>query len=596
MSFTGDLAHLPIVDVIQLIYTTRKSGTLSIHSQKGDSQLVFSDGYFVSANHLNNSVRVGQMLVENNLLAQEHLDQALLEQKSAGIGRKPLIATLIEGGFINREVAYKSLEGLIEMTIVEVLTWTSGSFSLDVNKTDMCDEYRYFPETLHQEILMNAQGILMDALRIYDEKSRDGTLERIFFSSGEEAEYPLATGGDGNPAVTADLLGLDALDTLTKKIPDVFIGLKDDDRSEEHRRVISEALGTLPRDDQEKLCSFLAQLAPKTPSGEDTATTGAPPLAVIVFSRDRFIKHAITTVCRWKNHVVFTTDDESSLDLIIEQSFTRDLLPLLIMDDPLFIGEGYNEETLAALRQQKRDRYPCISILQMSSLPEVQSFPPRLPDEGAEAIVPRPVPGECAESFVTKMTAFLQSFSSMLEKSFTQTDRQAARELKECIEAMGRLTEPPEVARELLLFTSGLFERSLTLVVGAKELTAEKGIGITAEKSQGPTGPLMFKIPLTPGSLLKDVIERRRMYFGFCSDETLKSHLYAAMPAPRSPEILILPLLLSGNAIALIYADFGQAAPSQVQKEYLEILSRVAGLVLDRSYYRKKFEQLSPGR
>ena len=178
MSFTGDLEHLPIVDVIQLIYSTRKSGTLSIHSQKGDSQLVFSDGYFVSANHLNNSVRIGQILVENNFLTQEHLDQALLEQKSAGTGRKPLIATLIEGGFINREDAYKGLERLIEMTIVEVLTWTSGTFSLDVNRTDMSDEYRYFPETLQQEILMNAQGILMDALRIYDEKMRDGTLER----------------------------------------------------------------------------------------------------------------------------------------------------------------------------------------------------------------------------------------------------------------------------------------------------------------------------------------------------------------------------------------------------------------------------------
>ena len=87
MSFTGDLEHLPIVDVIQLIYTTRKSGTLSIKSQKGESQLVFSDGYFVSANHLNNSVRIGQILVDKNFITQELLDQALLEQKKAGAAR-----------------------------------------------------------------------------------------------------------------------------------------------------------------------------------------------------------------------------------------------------------------------------------------------------------------------------------------------------------------------------------------------------------------------------------------------------------------------------------------------------------------------------
>ncbi len=596
MSFTGDLAHLPIVDVIQLIYTTRKSGTLSIHSQKGDSQLVFSDGYFISANHLNNSVRIGHILLENNLISQEHLDQALLEQKNAGAGRKPLIATLIEAGYINSDDAYKGLEALIEMTIVEVLTWSSGTFSLDVDTTNISDEYRYFPETLQQEILMNAQGILMDALRIYDEKLRDGTLTGIFFSSADDAEIQLQGGGGGSPAMAADLLGLDALDTITKKIPEVFSGLRDDDRSQEHRRVISEVLGDLPQSSQDLLCSFLTQLSSSTPTGEVSPRVGALPLAVIVFSHDPFIKHAITTICRGKNYIVFTNDDHTSLELIIEQSFSRDLLPLLIIDDPAYIGAGYTVESLRALMNQLRDRHPRISILQMSTSLENQVFPPHMLDEGTEAILPRPVLGASAESFVEHMTGFLRSFSAVLDKSFTQADRQATRRLKKCIDVLGSLTEPPEVARELLLFTSGLFERSMILVAGATELTAEKGIGVTAEKSAGPTGPLMYKIPLTPGSLCREIMERKRPYFGLCSDETLRAHLYAAMPAPRSPKVLILPLLLSGDPIALIYADFGQVAPSPVQTEYLEILSRVAGLVLDYSFYRKKFERLTQAR
>jgi hypothetical protein len=59
---------------------------------------------------------------------------------------------------------------------------------------------------------------------------------------------------------------------------------------------------------------------------------------------------------------------------------------------------------------------------------------------------------------------------------------------------------------------------------------------------------------------------------------------------------LILPVLLSGNAIALIYADFGQAAPYPVQIEHLEVLSRFAGLLLDYSFYRKKFDRLMQAR
>ena len=64
MSFTGDLEHLPIVDVIQLLNATKKSGTLTVRGRKGQSQLVFEDGYIVSANHANDSLRIGKVLVD----------------------------------------------------------------------------------------------------------------------------------------------------------------------------------------------------------------------------------------------------------------------------------------------------------------------------------------------------------------------------------------------------------------------------------------------------------------------------------------------------------------------------------------------------
>src|ERR1039458_8355960 len=170
MSFTGDLEHLPIVDVIQLLHSTQKTGTLCLTSHKGESQLVFNSGYIVSANHVRNNVRIGQILVEMGAISPEQLNKAIFQQNSAGSMRKQLLATLIESGQLKREDAYSGLEILIEMTIVEILTWNSGTFSLDVNSNLICDEYRYFPETLKQELSLNTQGLLMDALRIYDEK------------------------------------------------------------------------------------------------------------------------------------------------------------------------------------------------------------------------------------------------------------------------------------------------------------------------------------------------------------------------------------------------------------------------------------------
>jgi hypothetical protein len=589
MSFTGDLAHLPIVDVIQLLYSTKKTGTLCVTSSKGESQLVFNDGYLVSANHLNNSVRIGQILVEMNSITQGNLEQALQEQRNAGTTRKPLIATLIEQGTIDSEDAYKGLEHLIEMTIVEVLTWTSGTFSLDVEKTEVCDEYRYFPEILKQEILLNVQGILMDALRIYDEKMRDGTLEDIFFSPADSSSSNLATGSDGSQSVTADLLGLDSLDTMKKKIPDVFIGLKDHDPASENRSIVAETLSELPKEHQTELSSFLNKFS-STPAADGKNIL---PMAVIVFSSDPFMKHAITTVSRHKGHVVFTTDDDSSLDMIIEQSFSRDLMPLLVVDDSGFIGGTYTSQAVMSLVQQKQNLYPLLPVLQLNTSFTDYSFQLNELPERSGAVFPRPSLSLRRETFLTDMTNFLEAFNTYLSRFFVAPEREAARRLNESITRLSTMREPPEVALELLVYMASQFERVLTFVAGASELTAEKGIGITAEKSGGPGAPMLFKIPLVQRSVFQDAIEKKRIYYGLCTDPLLKSNLYPSIGAPRSTKTILLPLVLSGKVIALFYGDFGQRTPSPVQIEQLEIISRFAGLVLEYSFCRKKLDKLT---
>ncbi|MDW7758852.1 MAG: DUF4388 domain-containing protein, partial [Desulfuromonadales bacterium] len=185
MSFTGDLEHLPIVDIVQLIHAARKSGTLTVQSRRGTCQLVFKDGFIGSASNLQSRGRIGQILLEMKAIGEEDLAAALEEQNQAGENRKPLIATLMSRGIINKDAAFKGLQLLIEMTIVEILTWKAGTFSLDVENVVIADEYRYFPEKLNEEFLLNSQNVLMDALRIYDEKKRDGELN-------EEDEQPAA--------------------------------------------------------------------------------------------------------------------------------------------------------------------------------------------------------------------------------------------------------------------------------------------------------------------------------------------------------------------------------------------------------------------
>jgi len=83
MAFTGDLEHLHIVDIIQLVHTTRKSGIFSVKGAKGESKIVFSNGYIVGANHINNSVRIGTVLVKTGAITIDDLKQALGVTKDA---------------------------------------------------------------------------------------------------------------------------------------------------------------------------------------------------------------------------------------------------------------------------------------------------------------------------------------------------------------------------------------------------------------------------------------------------------------------------------------------------------------------------------
>ena len=187
MSFSGDLEHLPLIDVIQMLQQTGKSGTLRLTGAKGECQLGFRDGFIVSANHVNTGFRVGSILVELGVITREALDLTLAEQALRGPHPPPLIALLVETGRVKRKEAYRGLQTVIELTIVEVLTWPKGRFELDVEQILVSDEYRYFPDHNEPPPQVSTQNFLMEALRIFDEKKRDGTLKQESFDDGDGA-------------------------------------------------------------------------------------------------------------------------------------------------------------------------------------------------------------------------------------------------------------------------------------------------------------------------------------------------------------------------------------------------------------------------
>lgn len=601
MAFTGDLEQLHIVDIIQLINTARKSGTFSVKGSRGESRFIFSNGYIVGASHLN-KVRIGTVLVKINAITLEDLEQALEVQKKAGENRKPLLATLIELGKLKRDDASKGLKKLIEMTLVELIGWTTGTFTLDTDSIAVSPECSYPLSKMEQEISIDAQMILMDALRIFDERERDRQSGQTVPSYEELFEDLIPTEravetGERKPVITADVLGLGDLDQLERKIPQFLPVNEIFDPVAIHRQKIKEILADFPAEEQESFVSFLEKSAKGRGAQHGPQRQEGRAKGLILFSEDELIKHSVMTICKGEDVLVFATDGEEELDRIIEQCLTIKVLPILVFDSPETPEGILSRKKIVSLRQQVRERYPQVSLIQMASLLDytfmLQSF-----HDGMRAVFPKPSKETRKATFIADTIKFLETFKSYIkgffheQKDLFAADIQLTR-LRYLISNLGDLNEPSALSLALLQYVSEICERSITFIVRPAELTGEKAIGVYDEKNVGPTSVTRLKLPLSKPSVFRDVIEKGRFFYGESNDEVLHQYLFEAIGAPLSPAIILLPMKSRGKTVTLTYGDFGWKEASPLQSAALEILAHSAGLVLENALYRKQLNKAS---
>jgi hypothetical protein len=577
MSFEGDLEHLPIVDVIQLLHATGKSGTLTLRSSKGESQLVFHGGYIVSANHVNNSVRIGQILLDMGMISQEELESALHEQQKAGHLRKPIIQTMIEGGRIRTDDAYQGLEVLIEMTIVEILTWNKGTFSLDVNRIHVSDEYRYFQEQLEKEIQVDTQNVLMDALRIYDERKRDGTLTtESMFGKTAEAAPPR------DLEISVEDLGLDELDQIERKIHHPFAGLEAAEPETPQSRLKRELAG-LPPQERQQLIDYLEEARQKQSAADGNG--------IILLSKDRLVREWVAAVSG--SRFLCATDDPASIDAIVDQTLSKGRKPVLVVDAGEPGGRRAESEIVGGL-QQKMERYPGLPIHLLTS-PGDFSLTNHALQAGIRWVIPRSSreqrPGTLVTDTIDCSRTLEESLNSMPPPQPVQATAQLSAQadlssMKQQFLALSEQREPSDITFSLLQAVAATMRRGVTLVLVRSELIAERSIGVTAP---GATSSLKLRIPVSADSVLSRVLAGEA-YWGE-GDRELAESVYTAIPPPASHQVLLLPVKSFGRVIAIIYGDFGSRDEAVLHPERLELLALHAGLAIDNALYRKRCAQ-----
>lgn len=422
MAFTGNLEKLHLVDVIQLLHTTRQSGSFSVKGKRGESQIIFSNGHIVAANHLNNKVRIGSVLVKMNAITPEDLKESLEVQKNAGKDRKPLIATLIELGMLRQEEASKGLKKLIEITIVEFIGLTDGIFTFDTEAISVSPECSYLPGEMEQEMSLDAQMVLMDALRIFDERKRDSESGKDMPSYEELYGEVIPAEAEGaemssleSPTLTADDLGLSDVDRLEQKLQQSFSVKTIFDPLTIHRQQIQTILPDFSDEEKETFVSFLKKYISHVNAHEVSARWEGQANALILFSRDKLIKHSLMTIYKNEGILVFATDREEEFDYITSQCFSKEILPILVYDSPEKSEAGLSEEKIVSLRQQIKEKYPQVTQIQLV-FPLYYAFTLQSYNDGVIAVLPKPLKDARKDTYIEDTIQFLETFKIFIKR------------------------------------------------------------------------------------------------------------------------------------------------------------------------------------
>jgi len=158
MSLTGNLNTISFPDLLQLLSTGHKSGTLTLTRGKLQKQISFRSGNIVFASSVNDKEDLfGQMLLKRGRISKADLKRALQIQRTQG---KKLGTVLIELDLFSREAVVESLKLQIEEIVYTLFGWDESSFAFDEGKLPPDDQI---------QTELNTMNIIMEGTRRIDE-------------------------------------------------------------------------------------------------------------------------------------------------------------------------------------------------------------------------------------------------------------------------------------------------------------------------------------------------------------------------------------------------------------------------------------------
>ncbi|HEX4382310.1 MAG TPA: DUF4388 domain-containing protein [Myxococcales bacterium] len=204
MSLSGNLEDVSVADALQFIHLGGRTGTLTLTQDEVTAEIGFHNGRIVNA-WGPGSKRLGELLIETGVIDAPLLAAALKQQEEEQ-PRRSLGQVLVAMNAIMPEAMYRAVEQQIERTVYDLVTWSKGTFNFALDQVKPIDDIAVVPGDVVRPLNLDTQMVLLDALRIFDERNRDLVNKPpVFTPSGGTAKVKLPAKATPSQPVTPAL-------------------------------------------------------------------------------------------------------------------------------------------------------------------------------------------------------------------------------------------------------------------------------------------------------------------------------------------------------------------------------------------------------
>src|SRR3989442_184504 len=170
MSLSGNIEDVSVADALQFIHLGGRTGTLTLNCGEAKAGSGFHQGRIVNG-WAPGGKRLGELLIEGGVLQQATLEDALRRQESEH-PRRSLGQILVAMNAADSETIYRTIEQQIERTVYDLVTWNQGTFHFALDDLKPIDDIAVIPGDVIRHLNLDTQMVLLDALRIFDERNR----------------------------------------------------------------------------------------------------------------------------------------------------------------------------------------------------------------------------------------------------------------------------------------------------------------------------------------------------------------------------------------------------------------------------------------